>query len=318
MADVSAREPIAETDAFRFYSHFETNLNDALMSAGIDRNFDRKELFQSGDEQICFESLAPSLRAGWNKAVDYYAEIVSPHQFDDRQQILIRLHLAALPERRDNLAETYLALADTFIAAAAPAYRACRWSSQEEKNHQWLAELLRLLEQHEQAIATRLALLYGASWPEDPFDVDIVETVSWAGANSYFPVDRAGHLMMASEPEAMEALETVFHEASHGFMMRGDPLRVSLAEAVDRRGIDPPRGLWHVILFVTTGETVRNALNVSGETGYEPMIYDVYPRSDWGQYREAMGAVWPDYLDGKLTAGEAMTKLIDAIAESSE
>ena len=44
MADVSAREPIAETDAFRFYSHFETNLNDALMSAGVDRNFDRNDL----------------------------------------------------------------------------------------------------------------------------------------------------------------------------------------------------------------------------------------------------------------------------------
>ncbi len=317
-ADANAREPVVQTETFRFYSHFETNLNDALIASGVARNFGRDELFHAGAEQACFDALAPSVRAGWNRAVDYYAEIVSPHQFNARQQVVLRLHLAALPVTRDERERQYLAVADGFMAAAARAYRACRWQMQDEKNRQWLQQLVPQLEEHEQGIAARLATLYGVSWPESLFDVDIVETVSWAGANSFFPEGSAGHILVASEPEALESLETVFHEASHGFMLGGDPLREALSDAARDRGIDPPKDLWHVVLFVTTGETVRKALETAGETDYEPMIYEIYTRSDWGRYREAMNAVWPDYLDGERTARDAIAAVIARMESSPQ
>ena len=72
------RNPVATTPHFAFHSDFATNLNDALMEAGRARNKGNPELFQSGAEQSCFAELAPSARAGWNHAVDFYAEIISP------------------------------------------------------------------------------------------------------------------------------------------------------------------------------------------------------------------------------------------------
>ncbi len=308
--EATAREAVAETSAFRFFSDFDTNLNDALINTGVDRNFERAELFQSGEEQACFESLAPSLQAGWNLAVDYYAAIISPHDFGDRRQELIRRRLAGLPMRQDERTEQYLSLAANFMASATPAYTACRWSAQDSKNRDWLERLLPQLERHEAAIAERLAERYLIAWPDSRFDVDIVETVSWAGANSYFPSDRAGHLLVASDPNALESLELVFHEATHGFMLGDGPLRIALQQAAEQQGTDTPPGLWHVILFVTTGETVREVLDEAGRTDYRPMIYGIYPRSPWGQYQDGMDAVWPDYLDGTVTADEALRALL--------
>ncbi len=310
---VMAREPIEQTPAFDFYSHFETNLNDALLNAGVDRRLERAEMFQAGAEKECFESLPRSLQAGWNRAVDYYAEIISPHDFDDRQQALIRLHLADIPMNRDERRDQFLMLVDSFMTVAAPAYRACRWESQDEKNRKWLAKLMPLLREHENSITSKLSALFQAEWPKQPLEIDIVETVSWAGANSFFPRGSSGHILIAPEPGPQESLELVFHEASHGFMLPGAPLFEALAEAAEKRGIEPPQGLWHVVLFVTTGETVRAVLESAGIDGYEPMIFEIYPRSPWGRYQEAMEAVWPGYLDGEQTADDAMAALINRI-----
>jgi hypothetical protein len=140
----------------------------------------------------------------------------------------------------------------------------------------------------------------------------VVETVSWAGANSFFTRDHVGHLLISPNYQGFEALETIFHEASHGFMLRGAPLQRALAGAADELNTDVPEGLWHVVLFVTTGETVRAILDAAGETGYVPMITEIYGRSSWGQYKAAMDLVWPSYLDGTLDADAAVLALITA------
>ena len=94
-----------------------------------------------------------------------------------------------------------------FIAAAAPAYRACRWEQQDAANRAWVAAMTSQLADYEAAIAPRLAALYGMRWPGEPMDVDVVATVSWAGANSYFPRSSPGHLLVSSVFEGREALE---------------------------------------------------------------------------------------------------------------
>lgn len=309
---LQAREPVAVTEHFAFYSDLETNLNDALITAGVARNRGRSELFTAGKERSCFEALAPPVQAAWRLAVSYYAEIISPHEFNDRRQYLVRLSLAGI-DNEEAAAREFLGVAASFRRAAAPAYKACRWPEQDAANRRWIDDVTSQMQKHETEIAVRLARLYQQAWPDARMDVDAVATVSWAGANSFFPDDNAGHILISSGSAGHEALETVFHEASHGFMLRSAPLQDALARAAERLGARVPDGLWHVILFYTTGETVRLVLEAAGEPGYEPMIFEIYGRSRWGVYEEAMAAVWPSYMAGGKSAVDAATELIQRI-----
>src|SRR5215813_6519975 len=87
------RAPVVTTPRFVIYSDFDTNLNDALISAGLARKKKEPELFHSGAEAGCFDKLPPSERAGWDGAVDYYARIISPAEWNAREQFLLRMQL---------------------------------------------------------------------------------------------------------------------------------------------------------------------------------------------------------------------------------
>src|SRR4051812_37460398 len=141
-AERTPRAPVVTTPHFAFYSDFDTNLNDALIAAGVARKDGKPELFHAGDEVSCFGKLPPSARAAWNGAVGYYAEIISPANWGDRQQFLIRVQLAGFDEElNDAEARQFVEIARSFRAAAAPTYRACRWASQDEANRRWIEEL---------------------------------------------------------------------------------------------------------------------------------------------------------------------------------
>jgi len=92
------RTPVVTTPHCAFYSDFDTNLNDARMAAGIARKGGKPELFHPGAEEPCFGKLPQSARAAWDGAVDYYGEIISPADWIDRQQYLIRAQLAGFDE----------------------------------------------------------------------------------------------------------------------------------------------------------------------------------------------------------------------------
>lgn len=310
-----AREPVVTTEQFAFYNDYETNLNDALVAAGVARKFGHDELFQTGEEQACFEALAPSIQAGWRLAVDYYTEVVSPHEFNDRQQYVIRLSLAGV-DFDDARSIAFLDLAASFRRAASPAYTACRWSAQESANRRWIDGLTTQLARHESKIAARLADLYQQAWPDQHLIVDVVSTVNWAGANSFFSDNSVGHILISPGSTGHEALETVFHEASHGFMLRHSPLQQSIATAAEALKLPVPEGLWHVVLFYTTGETIRSILKAAGEGSYEPMIYGIYSRSNWGNYQDSMEANWPAYMNGSKAATDAAVLLIRQINSS--
>ncbi len=305
------RTPVATTPHFAFYSDFATNLNDALIAAGVARKDGKPELFHSGVEKSCFGDLAPSARAAWDRAVDYYAEIVSPANWSDRPQYLLRVHLAGFGEQlEDALARQFVEIARSFRAAAKPAYEACRWATQDAENRRWIERLNPQLAAHEQKIAHRLAEVYQKPWDGLPIPVDVVETVNWSGANSVSRDPAGGHLLISNSYQGPAALEVVFHEASHLLMGRGDPLRQALDQAASALDLTLPDDLWHVVLFYTTGEAVRRVLDQAGESGYTPMVYAIFDRSDWGRYRAAIESTWPAYMDGKRTVSEAAADLL--------
>lgn len=314
LAQAHEQTAVATTPHFAFHSDFATNLNDALIAAGVARNGGEPELFSSGAEASCFGDQPPSTRAGWDRAVDYYAEIISPADFGDRQQFLIRLHLLGFDEElSDSESQRLLSIASAFRAAATPAYEACRWADQDAENRRWIEALTSQLAAHEQRIASRLGELYQQPWAGLPIRVDAVETVSWSGANTIFLDPAGGHLLISNSYQGHGALEIVFHEASHIFMGRGAPVRRALSEASSALDLPPPSDLWHVLLFHTTGEVVRRSLEEAGEPEYTPILHEIYQRSPWVRYRDAIESTWPAYMNGELRLSEAAANLIRAI-----
>jgi hypothetical protein len=311
----SERVPIAATARFAFFSDFETNLNDALIAAGLARKGHKPELFQSGDEVACFAKQPSSVRAAWNRALDYYAEIVSPGDFGGRAQYLIRLQLAGIDEGefKDAEARQFVEIARSFRSAAAPAYRACRWPAQDERNRRWVEELKPRLAASEQKILLHLEQLYRKRLKGPPIPVDVVQTVSWAGANSVLRGPAGVHLLVSIENQGLSALEVVFHETSHGFMAPGDPVREALENAGSAANFKLPGDLWHVVLFYTTGEVVRRALDEGGTPGFTPMLYGIFGRGSWTAYRKPLEETWRPYVEDERSLSDSAAGLIEAV-----
>lgn len=314
------RITVASTDLFAFHSDFDTNLNDALIATGVARNKGQPELFQSGAEQSCFDELPPPVRAAWNRAVDYYAEIVSPTGTFAPEQYRLRMDLAGFEDQlKDAGARRYAGIVRNLRAAASPAYEACRWPTQDAENRRWIEDIQPRLAAFEQTIARRLMQLYQKQWHDLPIQVDVVETVNWSGANSTFPPGSGGHLLVSISYRGPAALEIVFHEASHGLMLRGDPIQQALAEAAEAQDMTLPRDLWHVVLFYTTGDTVRRVLAEAGRPDYRPMICEIFDRGgSWNRFRDPVERTWPAYLDGDRTLPEASADLLQVIGETAE
>lgn len=310
LAQPAQRAPVLTTFHFAIYSDFDTNLNDALIAAGRARKKGEAELFHSGAEAPCFDKLRSSARAAWDGAVDYYAKIISPVEWDARQQYLLRMELVGFDaEWRAIDGTEFVEIARSFRAAATPAYKACRWAAQDEKNRRWIEELKPRLAADEEKLASRLEQFYQKPWKSLPILVDVVETVDWSGANTSWSNAGQGDVLISSAPQGAAAFELLFHEATHILMDRGDPVRQALESAANAVDFRLPDNLWHVVQFYTTGEAVRRILSEGGQPGYTPMVYEIFGRGTWAEYREALENHWHPYVDGKRPLAEARGQL---------
>jgi hypothetical protein len=311
----AARAPVMVTPHFALYSDFEANLNDALIAEGDARHIGPPVQFHTGDEASCFGGLSASARAGWNDAAGYYAQSVSPGGSFGRPQMWIRAAIVGYDEVVDGpAAHEFVDRAREWRVAAAPAYRACRWTVQDAKNRRWIDALRPRLAADEATIASRLEALYQKRWGVLPIPVDVVETVDWSGANSILH-DGGGHLLISNAYAGAAALEVVFHEASHLLMDRDDPVQRALAGAAADAGVRLPRDLWHVVLFYTTGEVVRRVLAGEGTPDYTPIVYGIFARSrEWNAFRAPLETRWQPYVDGTQSLPEAAIQLVEAVA----
>ena len=313
------RTPVITTRHFAIYSDFDTNLNDALIAAGLARKKSKPELFHSGDGTSCFDKLPSSERAAWDGAVDYYAQIISPFEWSARQQFLIRMQLVGFEtELREAQDTEFVEIARSFRAAAAPAYRACRWIAQDESNRRWIEELKPRLDADEQKTVSRIEQLYEKRLESLPILVDVVETVDWSGANTSWSDSGQGDILISSSTQGDAAFETLFHETSHILMGRGDPVRKALEIAASAVDFQLPNDLWHVVLFYTTGEAVRRILDERGHSGYTPMLYEIFGRESWVEYREVLERNWLPYVDGKQSLAKAAASLIAALKKQEQ
>jgi hypothetical protein len=320
-APPSAAAPVLETPHFTFHSDFATNLEDALVFAAAARNREAPELFDAGPEAECFGAISAAARAGWNRVVDYYAEIVVPDAPGrTRERTVLRLDLAGVvpDEEWEGESRTWVDLGRAFRAAAAPAYGACRWPEQDKANRAWIDELAPRLAKHEEAIAGRLAEVYGTPWEGLPFRVDVVATADPTGAHTINLDPPGAHVLISStDPRYREwaALEMVFHEAAHFLTGRGEPVPVAIATALEELKYRFNGDLTHWVNFYMTGEVVRRALEAAGEPEYTPFLY-AQGLGEGGSFRPAIERAWPPYLDGERTLEEAAHDLVRALLEA--
>ncbi|MDY7094277.1 MAG: hypothetical protein SX243_15000 [Acidobacteriota bacterium] len=316
--DLEAREPVLETHHFTFYSHFGFNLYDALLTTATGQLKDREDPLRSTE---CFADLGKSQRAGWEAAVDYFADTVAATSDFSTERFVLRSYLANLDIDFSAESQEYRRVSILLLRAAAPAYRTCRWPEQDAANRRWIAELGGRLSQHGDAIAGRITGWMGASWRQLPIPVDIVETVGWAGADT---IGRPKtHIQMSSTNpgyQGYDALEMIFHEASHELLSgRSGPVAEMIREASEETGIETPRSLWHGILFVTAGEAAREVLEAAGEGPRQPYAeaQGVF-RGHWQPLWQPLQDHWMPYLRGETSAAEALRRVLMALDEPSE
>jgi hypothetical protein len=187
---------------------------------------------------------------------------------------------------------------------------ACAWLKQDAENRRWVERLLPRLELYEAAITGRLEELYQTPWHGLPIRVDVVATAPPVGANT---IARPPHVMVSASIADRDALEIIHHEASHTLMDREDPVQQALTAAASEREVQIG-DLWHPVLFVTTGDTVRWVLEAAGEPDYTPYIdfYDLWD-GRWRIYRDPIKNTWPAYLEGRRTLSQAAADLVAAI-----
>jgi tetratricopeptide (TPR) repeat protein len=305
------RSPVFSTQRFAFFSDFETNLNDALIAAGVTGN-GRRPAFNTGAETSCFESLPRSAREDWERAAAFYARRISPAGWTSREQSALRLQLAGVPDNPDSNTRQVLDSARAERSAAAFAYRQCRWAARDSANRQFIALARSWLGTHEEVVARRLEQLYERAWTGLPILVDVTETVSWSGANSFILDDGGGHLLISTAYVGPSALEVVFHESSHLLMVRNSPVRRALEAAASAASYRLPDDLWHVVLFYQTGEVVRQAI-FSRSRGYVPMVNEIFGRGTWTEFRTALESEWLPYVEGRRSLTDAATGLIRSL-----
>jgi hypothetical protein len=294
---------VATTSTFAFYSDPVTNLHDFLVW-----NARSPEPVEPAPE--CLAGLPAEERTAFDRARGHYKVFATPA--GNRLLLALRFRLAGFGDFGiADAAAIEAALAE--LPRAAPAYEKCWWPAHDARNRRWIAALEPLLAAHEDALSVRVSGLYGRNLRR-PFPVDIVSYASFSGADSVVDPD---HLLVSSREPAnagYAGLEVVFHEASHTVFGPGTDgqLWLELEQAAKADGAPLPQNFWHVMLFYTTGSTVKARLAERG-VRYEQYLYTqgLFERS-WPGYRGPLERLWQPYVDGRVARADALKGIVAA------
>ena len=196
------------------------------------------------------------------------------------------------------------------LQKAAPIYRKQWWPVHRKSNEFFRAWLGGMLEEAGAELIARHEQVYGENWPE----LVRVYISPWGGALGAYTISgRAGgwiSTLSSLDPshQGFAGLELVFHETSHSIV---HPRRGRVAKALSEAagaGNQPPRDLWHAILFATTSELTRRYLAERG-VDYVPFSEDLLTRV-WSMYREPIERHWIPYLDGEGTLDAAIRSVV--------
>jgi hypothetical protein len=209
------------------------------------------------------------------------------------------------------------------LDAVAPIYRAHWWIDQDRANRRWVARVAPLVREQGVGLSERLADIYQTHWPKDKIRVDVCAFANSAGAYTTLDPLRVTIASTDSRNQGPEALEVLFHEASHGI---ASPVEAAISRECKQRDKPIPRDLWHALIFYTTGEVLRpvfkdsNADKGGVDASTQPQkpnlvpyaLEDILSQRGWEQYHLILVLFWQPYLDGKVSFEDAIAHLVSA------
>jgi len=311
---------IAADSLFRFHSRFWPNLHhfayeQALLTA------DPPRTRGSRDEVAPVDGLSGDEAAAWAGAVVFYRDSLIERDllFDDE---LISLDgiLGELPADADEDALLAAGVPESLaavLAGAAFVYRQRWWPVHDEANRRWVERHQQLVVHYGGELAAELADAYRAEWPREVIDVDVLTYANWAGA---YTSTGPPHIRISSSLEANTdwwALEMVFLEASHTMVGgRRGAVAAAIRESAEQVGAPRPRWLWHAIIFYTTGELVRRALQKDTAVFFVPYALreGLWHRDEDRQAEfEALQEHWQPYLEGEADFESAIAAVVEEL-----
>jgi hypothetical protein len=321
LASVAAAQDEASAaplPVYEFHSGFWLNLHHTLY---------RQARLQRGAGNSAgapISGLTPAEQRAWSAALGFYAKTYADKDLTiSLEMILIKNQLGDF-ETCEDLTGLKKKTCDAglpaklteALALAAPVYRAHLWGEHDRANRRWISSVAPLVRRNGVDLSHRLAEIYQTNWPKERIRVDVTSYASATGA--YTTLDPLRVTVSSSDPrnQGSEALEVLFHEASHGI---ADSVQDAIFRECRQRDKPIPRDLWHALLFYTTGEVIRPldlspAAAASPSSGYVPYAVreGLYKRG-WENYLRILTQYWQPYLDGRVEFSDAVAHMVSAL-----
>ncbi|MGA3176416.1 MAG: hypothetical protein ABSE19_03605 [Candidatus Acidiferrum sp.] len=211
------------------------------------------------------------------------------------------------------------------LEAAAPIYRAHWWADHDRANRRWVTRVAPLVREQGVGLSERLADIYQSKWPKEKIRVEVCAFANSAGA--YTTLDPLRVTIASTDPrnQGPEALEVLFHEASHDIAR---PVEAAITRECRQRDKPIPRDLWHALIFFTTGEVLRPIMLEAEQQNtpdndvppqrhttatVPPGLREKLSQRGWEEYSRLLSVYWQPYLDGKVTFEDAIAHLVSAV-----
>jgi hypothetical protein len=267
-------------------------------------------------------NLTATEQRAWSAAIAFYAKTYADKDLSvSLEMILIKNQLGDF-ETCEDLVGLKKKSCDAGLPAkltevldsAAIVYRAHLWPEHDRVNRRWIAGVAPLVRRNGVDLSHRLAEIYQTSWPKERIRVDVSSYASATGAYTTLDPLRVTVSSVDQRNQGAEALEVLFHEASHGI---ADSVQDAIFRECRQREKPIPRDLWHALLFYTTGEVIR-PLRLNGadasSSGYVPYaVREGLYRRGWENYLRVLTQYWQPYLDGSVTFDDAVAHMVSAL-----
>ncbi len=210
------------------------------------------------------------------------------------------------------------------LEVAAPVYRAHWWADHDRANRRWVHRVAPLVREQGVGLSQRLADIYQARWPKEKIRVEVCAFANSAGA--YTTLDPLRVTIASNDPrnQDTEALEVLFHEASHD-IAKG--VEATIARECRQREKPIPRNLWHALIIFTTGEVIRPVIQEAADRSDGDIIVPKRPdpmpvpyvlreqlsQRGWEEYLRILTVYWQPYLEGRDTYDDAIAHVVSAI-----
>jgi hypothetical protein len=309
--------------------YYEARQRTAAVSPGRSSKTSGPSLRTAPDAKL---ALTPAEQHLWDDAVAYYAAnyaakdlLFSSELTQLKDQLGDFEDCDELSGRKRKFCDAGLpAKLTQVLEAAAPLYRAHLWLDHDRANRRWIMRVAPLVREQGVGLSERLADIYQTRWPHQKIRVDVTGYANGTGAYTTADPLRVTIASLDSRNQGAQALEVLFHEASHSI---AEPVQAAIIRECHQRDKAIPRDLWNALVFYTTGEVIRPVLGSSpasagdqdGTTsvpggGYTPYAVreGLYQRG-WSDYFKLLQRFWQPYLDGGASFDDAIARMVSSL-----